>query len=75
MRRTLLAQRLLALFAAGWLVLDFPLLRLGLSDGLLFGLPRLPVLLFAVWTILIVIVAWLMERHREDGAGDGTRGG
>ena len=28
----LLAQRLLALFAAGWLLWDFPLLRLWLSE-------------------------------------------
>lgn len=69
MRRTLLVQRLLALFVAGWLLLDFPLLRLALGDGpagLLFGLPRLPLLLFAIWLALIVALAWLMERSGDD---------
>jgi hypothetical protein len=58
----LLAQRLLALFAAGWAVLNFPLLGLSLGEGLLFGLPRAPVLLFAGWALLIVLLALLMER-------------
>jgi hypothetical protein len=68
-KRTLLAQRLLALFIAGWLLLDFPLLRLALTDGAdgrLFGLPRLPLLLFVGWAALIVLLAVLMER-----GGDG----
>lgn len=70
MRRTLLAQRLLALFVAGWLLLDFPLLRLALAEGTLFGLPRLPLLLFGGWLALIVALALLMER----GAGDDAEG-
>lgn len=60
----LLAQRLLALFIAGWALFDFPLLALGLGSGpeaTLFGLPRLPVLLFAGWAVLIGLLAWLME--------------
>jgi hypothetical protein len=71
----LLAQRLVALFIAGWALFDFPLLGLGLGGGpeaTLFGLPRLPVLLFAGWAGLIVLLACLMERgegavHRADG--------
>ncbi len=61
----LLAQRLLALFVAGWALFDFPLLGLGLGTGpeaTLFGLPRLPVLLFTAWAVLIGLLAWLMER-------------
>lgn len=66
----LLAQRLLALFIAGWALFDFPLLGLGLGAGpgaTLFGLPRLPLLLFVGWAGLIVLLAWLMER-RDGGA-------
>jgi len=57
----LLTQRLLALFAVGWLLWDFPLLRLWLSETTVFGLPLLPVALFGVWALLIVLLARLME--------------
>jgi hypothetical protein len=76
MRRTLLVQRLLALFVAGWLLFDFPLLRLALADAseaaspTLLGLPRLPLLLFAGWGLLIAVLAVWMERA-EDEAPEG----
>lgn len=66
MRPSLLAQRLLALFIAGWLLLNFPLLGLGLDGGTLFGLPRLPVLLFVGWAALIAVLALLMERSEDE---------
>lgn len=71
----LLTQRLLALFVAGWVLFDFPLLGLALGGGpeaTLFGLPRLPVLLFAGWAVLIGLLAWLMERgaSEADAASD-----
>ena len=62
MTRPLRTQRLLALFAAGALLLNFPLLRLWLDEGALFGLPVLPLALFAAWLLLIVLLAVLMER-------------
>ena len=61
----LLTQRLLALFAAGWLLWDFPLLRLWLSETTVFGLPLLPVALFGAWGLLLVLVARLMEARAE----------
>jgi hypothetical protein len=61
----LLTQRLLALFAAGWLLWDFPLLRLWMSDATVFGLPLLPVALFGAWALLLVLLAWLMEGRVE----------
>jgi len=64
-------QRLLALFVAGWTLFDFPLLGLAFGTGpeaTLFGLPRLPVLLFAGWAALIGLLAWLMERGEPEGA-------
>lgn len=65
--KTLLAQRLLAVFAVGALLMNFPLLRLWLGGGAaaagtVFGLPLLPLALFAVWALLIAAVALLMER-------------
>jgi hypothetical protein len=61
----LLTQRLLALFAVGWLLWDFPLLRLWLSETTVFGLPLLPVALFGAWVLLIVLLARLMEARAE----------
>lgn len=55
-------QRLLALFAAGWLLLSFPLLALFDGGGTLWGLPLLPAVLFIVWIGLIAVLAWLSER-------------
>jgi hypothetical protein len=60
-----LPQWLVVLFAIGWLLLTFPLLTLWDRDASLFGLPLLPLGLFAVWAVLIIALAWLMER----GAG------
>jgi hypothetical protein len=58
-------QRLLALCAAGWLLWDFPLLRLWLSDATVFGLPLLPVALFGAWALLLLLLARLMEGRAE----------
>ena len=44
--RRLLQQRLLALFAAGALLFDFPLLKVWLAEGTVLGLPLLAVALF-----------------------------
>jgi hypothetical protein len=64
--RTLKAQRLLALFAAGVLLFNFPLLKLWLSDGTVLGIPLLAVALFGAWAVLIVLLAVLMESRVED---------
>jgi hypothetical protein len=47
--RRLLGARLLALFGAGWLLFDFPLLKVWLTDTTVLGLPLLPVALFVAW--------------------------
>ena len=71
----LLQQRLLALFAAAWLLFDFPLLRLWLGEttaaagaaaGTVFGLPLLPVALFGAWALVIALLARLMEARPGD---------
>jgi len=56
------AQRLVAVYFAGWVLLGWPLLRLWDADTLLWGLPLLPTLLFVVWASLIAAVAWVLER-------------
>ncbi len=65
MKQKLESQRLLALFALGCLLLNFPLLMLWDRDFRLWGLPLFPLALFALWGLLIVVLAWRMER----GAG------
>jgi hypothetical protein len=64
--RGLTAQRLVALFGGGWLLLNFPLLALWDRDATLFGLPLFPAALFAVWAALIGALAWVVERGADD---------
>ena len=64
------AQRLLAIFASGWLLFNFPLLGLWDRDATLLGMPLFPVALFILWALLIAVLAWQMERpgqtHQDD---------
>ena len=62
----LAAQRLLALFCAGALLLNFPLLALWDRDATVFGLPLFPLALFVVWGVLIAFAAWIVERGGDE---------
>lgn len=55
-----LLHRLLALWAAGWLLFNFPLLQLWLLH---------PAGLFGLWALLIGVLAWLMEGWPQSDAG------
>ena len=55
------AERLWALFIAGWLALNFPLIGLWNRGWTVLGIPLLPVALFAGWALLIAMLAWMME--------------
>ena len=59
------AQRLLALFAAGWVLLNVPLLTLWDRDATLLGVPLLPAALFLGWAALIALAAWSAERAKD----------
>jgi hypothetical protein len=59
--RTLLHQRLVALFVLALLLFNFPLLALWDREALLLGVPLFPAALFLVWALLIAALAWLME--------------
>ncbi|MBX3605535.1 MAG: hypothetical protein KF788_09690 [Piscinibacter sp.] len=54
-------QRLIALFAIGWLLLNYPLLTLWDRGFSIAGLPLLPLALFTGWAALIAAVAWVAE--------------
>jgi hypothetical protein len=58
----LAAQRLVALFFAGWALFNFPLLALWDHEAEVFGLPLFPLALFAIWALLIAALAWVAER-------------
>lgn len=70
MTRGLKTQRLVALFFAGLVVFNFPLLALWDHDAQLLGLPLFPTALFLVWAALIAALAWVMEGPRPDQATD-----
>jgi len=59
-------QRLVALFAAGWALLNFPLLTLWDRPVMLAGFPLLPLALFVGWAVLIVLAAWVAEAPGDD---------
>lgn len=61
MSHSLRSQRLGALFAGGWLLLNFPLLALWDRDIAVFGIPLFPLALFVLWGSTIATVAWWME--------------
>ena len=55
------SQRLVALFAGGWVLFNFPLLGLWDRDVTVWGIPLFPLALFLLWGGLIAMLAWLME--------------
>ena len=66
MTASLRNQRLLALFAAGWLLLNFPLLTLWDRSVTVAGIPLMPAALFGGWVLLIGIAAWIVEAPGDD---------
>lgn len=62
MRKGLAGQRLVAIFFAGAMLLNFPLLALFDRPIEVFGLPLLHLYLFVVWAGLVIAVAWVAER-------------
>jgi hypothetical protein len=59
------SQRLVGLFALGWLLLNVPLLALWDRPVMLWGLPLMPLALFGGWGILIALAAWVAEAPGE----------
>ena len=68
-RPGLTAERLLALFVAGWLLLNYPLLALFGRLGTVAGIPALYLYLFVAWALLIAGIALVLRLGR--GADDG----
>lgn len=66
MPERLRTPRLVALFAAGWALLNFPLLTLWDRGVALAGIPLLPLALFGGWAVLIALAAWVAEAPADD---------
>ena len=66
MRKGLAGQRLVAVFLAGMLLLNYPILSLFDRPASLFGLPLLHVYLFSVWLGLIVAATRVPAAPAED---------
>ena len=62
---------LIALWGAGLVLFNFPMLIVWDRDATVLGLPLLPVALFVIWAALIGVLAWVSERPSE-GTRDGT---
>ena len=63
LHRTLIGQRLSALFILGWLAFNYPLLSLFNSAGTWFGIPRLYAYLFIAWSLFIGLLVWIAEKN------------
>jgi hypothetical protein len=59
LRRTARRDRALALFAAGVLLFNPPII--GLFSGTVLGLPTLYLYFFVVWALIIVAIALIVE--------------
>lgn len=59
------AERLVALFALGFLLLNNPLLSLVDGDGTVGGLPLVYVYIFTIWAGLIAATALITRRRQR----------
>ena len=64
-RSNLTGQRLVAVFLFGCVMFNYPLIALFNKTGKVFDIPLLYFYIFAVWAMLIGLMAWVIER-RED---------
>ena len=62
-------QVLIALWGAGLVLFNFPMLIVWDRDATVLGLPLLPVALFVIWAALIGVLAWVSERPSEGTTG------
>ena len=66
MRPNVKGQRLVALFLLGLFLLNYPLLNLFASASQVLGIPVLYAYVFAVWALLIGLMALVVEKRKDD---------
>jgi hypothetical protein len=64
-RPSIKGPRLVALFLLGFLLLNYPLLNLFSGPGEILGIPLVYAYIFAVWALLIGLMALVVERNRD----------
>ena len=64
-RPSIKGPRLVALFLLGLLLFNYPLLHLFSGSGQILGVPLLYAYIFAVWALLIGLMALVVERDRD----------
>ena len=64
-RPSIKGQRLVALFLLGVLLLNYPLLTLFTGHARVLGIPVLYAYVFAVWVLLIALMALVVERRGD----------
>ena len=64
-RPSIKGPRLVALFLLGCLLFNFPLLHLVSMPGEILGIPVLYAYIFAIWALLIALMALVVERGRD----------
>ena len=64
-RPSIKGPRLVALFLLGLLLLNYPLLQLFERPGEILGIPLLYAYVFAVWALLIVLMALVLEKRSD----------
>ena len=57
-------QRLVAIFLAGFVLLDYPILSLFSRSRAIAGVPLLYAYVFSTWALLIALMALAIERPR-----------
>ena len=64
-RPSIKGPRLVALFLLGLMLLNYPLLQLFERPGEILGIPLLYAYVFAVWALLIVLMALVLEKRSD----------
>jgi hypothetical protein len=67
-RSRLTGQRLVAVFLVGCILFNYPVLSLFDRVATLFGVPLVFLYLFFVWAVLILLMAWVVERRIDPRA-------
>ncbi|MBK7134804.1 MAG: hypothetical protein IPH73_00775 [Rhodocyclales bacterium] len=64
-RSIITGQRLAAVFLLGCVLFNYPLIALFNKPDEIADIPLLYLFLFGAWALLIVLMAWVIERRRE----------
>ena len=64
-RSIITGQRLAAVFLLGCVLFNYPLIALFNKPDEIADIPLLYFFLFGAWALLIVLMAWVIERRRE----------